>query len=112
MKKKVSKTTKYTKRNKKIAENRGTSWKQNLVKGKYEIENNPTVLKKLRVNLAISQTALAKDFGISLAGYGMIERGDKSVKKPMAKFISEYFKSKQDVIFKEDKEKFLAKKLK
>jgi DNA-binding XRE family transcriptional regulator len=34
---------------------------------------------------------IAKELGVSLATYGSIERGTAKVKKPMAKFIADYF---------------------
>lgn len=106
----MKKTTAYTARNKKIAASRGEEWKKKLVEGKHDSQMNPTVIKIIRVQQGISQAAIAKELGVSLATYGSIERGTAPVKKPMAKFIADYYKIKIEKAFKEENERFIANK--
>lgn len=93
---KVIKTIKITKRNdgrtsgnRKVAKNRGASWRAGLMKGKHEAFYNPTPLRLLRLKKKVNQDALAKKIGVSAASYGSIERGKRLVSSKRASLIAQ-----------------------
>ncbi len=77
--------------NRLVAQVRGQSWKQALLKGKLQSQQSPTALKLLRVEKGVSQTVLAKEIQMSLASYGNIERGRIGVKRHLALYLADYF---------------------
>lgn len=98
--------------NKKVAQNRGESWKSKLIKGKYDSNQHPTIIKQKRVEKGLAQTKMAKEVQVSLATYGSIERARIGVKKPLAAFIASTLGTTIEKSFKKDGEKYIAIKVK
>lgn len=98
--------------NKKVAQNRGESWRKNLIKGKADAAFHPSLIKLKRVEQGLSQAKIAKELGVSLATYGAIERSKISVKKAMASLMAAIFKVDVLKIFKKEGEKYIAIKVK
>jgi DNA-binding XRE family transcriptional regulator len=98
--------------NKKVAQNRGETWRKKLIKGKSDAAIHPSLIKQKRVEKGISQTEVAKELSVSLATYGAIERARIGVKKAMAVLIAQTLGLDISKIFKKDGEKYIAIKVK
>ena len=98
---------------KKIAESRGSKWKENLSIGKRDSMLNPSVMKIARLKLGLNQTVIAKKIDVSPSTFGSIERGRQPVKLASAKEISKVLRVPFDRLFKvssgsKNRKKFLA----
>lgn len=74
--------------NRKIAANRGNSWRSKLVEGKLDSSLHPTNLKLKRVQKGVSQDRLAHELSVSLSTYGAIERGRRSASEETAQRLA------------------------
>jgi DNA-binding XRE family transcriptional regulator len=107
------KTKKKIHHNVKVAQNRGDTWRKNLMKGKVESAQNPSRLRLTRLNAGISQERLAQDVGMATNTLGAVERGVRPVTKIRAEKIAESLGKRLNYFFKRhdnDPVKFVAKK--
>jgi DNA-binding XRE family transcriptional regulator len=98
--------------NQKVAQNRGSQWRQNLVLGKMESSQNPTILKLERVKNGIPQILLAHTIETSVNSFGSIERGKRPVSKERAMAIASFFGRRINRLFEPVGNKFIAKSAK
>lgn len=97
--------------NKKVASSRGSGWKKKLVSGRLDAQINPTVIKKGRVKLNLSQSEAAKKVKLTNSTYGGIERGLRPASESNAKAIAKLVGTPVKKLFKvTDKNKFFALK--
>jgi len=95
--------------NKKVAKVRGEQWRKKLIQGKKDALVAPTKLKIARANRGVSQRQLASIIDVSLATYGGIERGKRSLSQKAASSIATHLKMSQTKLFKEAaKERLVA----
>lgn len=81
----MKKTTEYYQdRNKKVAKARSEAWRQKLVQGKLDSQQNPSRLKIEHVKQKLPQETIADRAGLTLTYYGMIERGTRTANKEQA----------------------------
>jgi len=73
---------------KKIAANRGSSWRKNLVAGRREVALNPSNMRIARLKKRIDQAHIAKKMDWSESTVGAIERARRMVKPDEAKGIA------------------------
>jgi DNA-binding XRE family transcriptional regulator len=73
-------------RNRKVAKNRGASWKKALKKAR--IKADDTALKRVRIDKNLTQKDLATSIGISQTFYGFIERREADAREIIVKKIS------------------------
>lgn len=99
-------------RNRKVVEARGDSWRKKVVQGKYDAKTNPSVLCQQRVKKGLTQTELANEIEVSLSSYGAIERGARPVKGLIAFAIAKKLRMNTDELFDAEDKKFIAKKIK
>jgi DNA-binding XRE family transcriptional regulator len=76
--------------NAKVARNRGSKWKQNLVRGRLDVQMNPSKLRLKRFHKDRTQKQIADSCGIVLTTYCAIERGVRPAKAELAKKICKY----------------------
>jgi DNA-binding XRE family transcriptional regulator len=97
--------------NDKVSKSRGKDWKKKLVQGRLDAALNPTKLKLARVKANLSQEAVAKQAGLSLATYGAIERSKRPLRAEAAQKISKVLKTPLTRLFQDTvKGKFIAQK--
>jgi DNA-binding XRE family transcriptional regulator len=106
---KTPKHQKKTHHNKKVAANRGKSWRKNLVRGKLEAAQNPTKLKLERTQKGDSQASVASSIKSSVSTYGAIERGKRPVSKETGLAISKHLNRSLNHFFSLDGKKYIAK---
>ncbi len=73
---------------KKIAANRGSSWRKNLVAGRREVALNPSMMRLARLKREIDQAHIAKKMDWSESTVGAIERARRMVKMEEARGIA------------------------
>jgi transcriptional regulator with XRE-family HTH domain len=86
--------------NEKIAKRRSNEWKKKLAHGKLDARMNPTQLRVKRVAKFLSQTDIAERAKLSLATYGAIERGFRSVKPTTAETLSKLLGASTKQLFR------------
>ena len=96
--------------NKKVAQNRGEKWKENLIAGRLEAEMHPTQLKIARFRKKLSQLKLAQKLGKSLSTYGAIERGRIGIKEVLVRKLSSLLGRKKDELFRMKNGRYIALK--
>ena len=93
----------------KIAANRGESWKKNVMAGRMEAMLNPSNIRLARIQKSILQSTIAQKLGMSESAFGAIERGRQKVKFEVAELISEILKLPIKKLFTPvGKEKYVA----
>jgi DNA-binding XRE family transcriptional regulator len=97
----------------KIAQNRGESWRKNVLAGRRDAILNPSSIRLIRIKNNIMQSVIARKLNLSESAYGAIERGKQKVKETTAKEIADFFAVPLSKIFKPvGNKKFLAVKRK
>lgn len=86
---------------KKIAKNRGSQWRKNLVLGRRDSQLNPSLIKLARLKLGIDQSLIAEKLDVSVSTFGAIERGKQMVKLAKAREIAKILKMSVDKLFKQ-----------
>lgn len=93
----------------KIARNRGESWKKNVMAGRRDALLNPSNIRIARLSLNIHQSTIAQRLNMSESAFGAIERGKQKVKEVVAKQIAKMLNLPLKKLFTPvDKEKFVA----
>ena len=87
----------------KIAENRGSKWRERLVAGRIEAQLNPSVMKIARLRARIDQASFAEKLAIEPSTYGAIERGKQRVRPSRAKAIAKLLRMPIDKLFEQTK---------
>lgn len=93
----------------KIAANRGTKWRKNVVAGRLDAALNPSYMRISRLQKKLGQSDVAEKLGLSDSGYAAIERGKQPVKKPRALSIAKILRVDMNKLFvSSGKGKFVA----
>jgi DNA-binding XRE family transcriptional regulator len=101
--------SKRTLGNQKVARNRGAEWRTKLRQGKFESKFNPTGVQLARHKSTLSQEAVAKRAGISIATYGSIERAKRYVSVDRASEIAKILGTQPERLFRRvSKKKMVA----
>ena len=85
---------------KKIARNRGESWRKNMLAGRRDAILNPSNIRLLRLKGDVHQEVIAKKLDMSESTYGAIERGKRMVSGETAKAIASILGVSATKIFK------------
>lgn len=93
---------------KKIAANRGESWKENFMQGRRDAVLNPSLIRLQRVKKSLDQSDIAKSLGVSESTFGAIERGKRLVKQDVALKISSKLGVSVSKLFKSTGKKYVA----
>ena len=105
----VYKNPKSDEWHRKIAKNRGESWKKNVKAGRMDAFLNPSNIRIARLSLNILQSSIAQRLEMSESAFGAIERGKQKVKETVAKQIAKLLNTPFKKLFvSAGKEKFLA----
>lgn len=102
-KKMSKKSSKYLERNRKVALNRGESWKRKLLEG-------TGTLGETRALKGLSQDAISTEVGVHRSTYGEIERGARAIRPELADKISSVLKvSKVKLFRKTDNDRYAVR---
>jgi DNA-binding XRE family transcriptional regulator len=94
---------------KKIAKNRGESWRKNMLAGRRDAILNPSHVRLLRLKYDIHQAEIAKKINISESTFGAIERAKRMVNGGDAQKIAAALNVAKEKIFRFVKhDKYLA----
>ena len=105
----VYKNPKSDEWHRKIARNRGDSWKKNVLAGRRDALLNPSNIRIARLSLNILQSTIAEKLNLSESAFGAIERGKQKVKETVAKQIAKILNLPLKKLFvPAGKEKYLA----
>lgn len=97
-------------RNRKVARNRGESWKKSLLQASFERNlSNATRMKAVRVQKGLTQKELASKIGASsLQTFRNIEQGRKSLNESAAKKIANVLGVKLNDIFTNQNSRYFS----
>lgn len=88
--------------NEKVAKLRSKEWKEKLAAGKLAARMKPTALRVKRVGKLLSQEDIANETKLSLATYGAIERGFRSVRPATAEQLAKLLGASIPKLFKKN----------
>lgn len=93
---------------KKIAANRGASWRKNLVAGRRDVALNPSNMRIARLKKNIDQARIAKHMDWSESTVGAIERAKRMVKPNEAQGIAKILGYPVNKLFRAKGKKLVA----
>ena len=76
--------------NKKVAQNRGETWRKKLLSGRLMAQMSPSKLRLFRIEKELTQEEVASAVGLSPSTYMAIESGKRPAKMESAEKIANY----------------------
>lgn len=99
----------YLKRNRKVALNRGASWRKKLM-GSHNKKGRQNILKSYRVKAGLTQVEMAKRLGfLSKTSYSRFEQGLVLIPLKKAQRIANILKTELDSLFNKSGNRFEVK---